>query len=203
MEFPLPSLDHSGECLVGDLIAFRGRGLLAAGIQLATGSLPGFGLSHVAVVVQAGQGLPPLIAESTSLSRTACLWTGKRTLGVQVHSLVHRMLHYHGKIWHYPTRGVWPTQGEVKLEAFVRSTLGTAYDPAGAFHCRSTPLNWLRRKLLGSRENRTSLFCSEFVAAAWQAAGVWDPPNISEWSPNQLVRTATQTGIVGMPRRIK
>jgi len=194
----------------GDLIGFSDPGPIGFGINLATWGVPGWGLSHVAILAEHPDHNRPLLWESTTLADRPCLIAKKRTRGVQAHYPWQRIAGFDGRVWHYPLKTPlyrdwvpdWP-YGSPALTRYVVDALGTKYDTLGALRSRSTPLGIIRRLLCVHDENLASLFCSEFVAAAWRAAHIWHTGNASKWSPNSLARAAVRRGVVHKPTRIK
>ncbi len=194
----------------GDLIGFSDPGPIGTGINLATWGIPGWGLSHVGIIADHPDYDRPLLFESTTLADSPCLITREKTRGVQAHYLWKRIDAFDGRVWHYPLATPlcqdfvpdWP-YGAPALAAYVVMQLGADYDALGAFRSRGTPLGLLERLLCIHRENLASLFCSEFVAAAWRASKVWNTGNASRWSPNSLARAAVRRGVVRKPVRIK
>jgi hypothetical protein len=203
----------------GDLLGCCGRGLVSAAINLATWGLPGFGLSHVMIVgpsldkaEMAGWDYcdctacllerlqhPPLIWESTTLCDLPCAIHHRACDGVQAHGIAGRLQSYRGRIWHYPlTSPLGPLQLR-HLQCFLFQHKDDPYDAIGAFRARDTLFGILERRLF--RENLHSLYCSEFAAAAWRAAGVWHAPDV-RLNPNRLARLAVAAGIVDYPTEI-
>ena len=185
----------------GDLIGFCDRGPLGVGINLATWGIPGWGLSHVAIV----GGYGPLLFESTTLADAPCAVTGKFTDGVQAHFPNARLARFRGRVWRYPLADQLRCGQRLQLREFCchHTRQRTSYDALGAFRSRSTPLGIVERLFLQSPENLSRLFCSEFVAAALKACGVWNAPNASRWNPNSLVRALSRAGIIEPRRRIR
>ncbi|MFA6245167.1 MAG: hypothetical protein WC655_29760 [Candidatus Hydrogenedentales bacterium] len=189
----------------GDLIGFSAHDLLGAAINVSTLGWPlppvcWRGLTHVAIV-GLDSGCQPVLWESTSLCDLPCLYCGSIHSGVQSHGPWTRIRNYAGSVWHYPLREPLGTFDTVRLRIFSERHHATPYDPLGAAQSRSLCFGWLHRLWLP--ESGHKLFCSEYIAAAWEAATVWDTPNISAWSPNRLARIAVAAGIVLEPRRLK
>jgi hypothetical protein len=212
--------------LPGDLIGFSGYSLESVLINLGTVGIPFYSLSHVAIV-----GPHPLkpeefaLWESTSRCDLPCLLQGEPVSGVQCHTIRERIETYRGKVYHYPLSvfsrarldSAWPWPRvycyhyplsvfsrarlfEGELSEFLHEQVGKGYDAIEAFRSRQTALGWIERRL--TRENHEALFCSELVAAAWKAAGLWYPPDW-RWNPNRLARTALSIGLVRPRRRVR
>jgi len=187
----------------GDLIGFSSFSLAGAAINLGTWGVPFSGLSHVAIIVP-HPDLPRRLAlcESTSQCDEPCLVAGKAVSGVQWHEPASRIAGYRGRAWLYPLRRTLGPKDESRLARFCLSCTGVSYDAIGALRARDLPLGWLERRLGFWRENLHALFCSELCAAALRSAAVWDPPDVSGWSPNRLCRALLDIGVVSPPIRL-
>lgn len=186
---------------IGDLIGFSACTRLGITINLGTWGIPGYGLSHVALVGPHPCHGRPILYESTSIYDQHCILQGRKVDGVQAHEILPRVLDYRrrfGRVWHYPlVRELWPEQREALLKSCIES-LGTPYDNIGAFRANDLPLNTIG-KLLFSHEDLVSMFCSEFCAARHRDARVFACVNASAWSPNSLTRAERRRGILGRP----
>jgi hypothetical protein len=185
--------------LPGDLVGFSGYSLESVLINLGTLGLPFYSLSHVAIVgPHPTDPLDCALWESTSRCDLPCLLQGEPVSGVQCHGISERIGSYHGKVYHYPL-SIWSRMRleQATLGEFLHAQVGKGYDAIEAFRTRATPLGWIERRL--TRENHEALFCSELLAAAWKAAGLWCPRDW-RWNPNRLARTALDIGLV-LPRR--
>lgn len=189
----------------GDLIGFSAGDLLGAAVNASTLGWPfppkcWRGLSHVGVVAMDAAGLP-VIWEATTLCDLPCLFCGAIHSGLQSHGVQVRIKNYRGAVWHYPLRLGLDGIEQQQVTLYARRYHARGYDYLGAAQSRTLCLGWLRRLFV--RQNLDHLFCSEFVAAVWEAAEVWNTPNCSSWSPNRLARIAINVGIVKKPRRLK
>jgi len=186
----------------GDLIGFSSFSIAGAAINLGTWGIPFWDLSHVAIVVP-HPFVPGSLAlcESTSECDEDCLVAGCRVSGVQWHEVGPRVTAYLGRAWLYRLRRQTDKQPQ-RLAVYCNDCGGLSYDAIGAWRARDLPLSWIERRLGWWPENLHALFCSELAAAAWRAAGLWDPPDASAWSPNRLCRTAVDTGLCGRPLRL-
>lgn len=172
----------------GDFIGFTGRDLMSAIINVGTLGVPFWGLSHCGIVVAPLERSTLLaIFESTTLSPGPCLFSRKETSGVQAHRLHWRVSNYPGKVWHYPLSRPLSGLNQQALYDSCMSSLGMGYDFLQAFRSRSLGFGWLE-KLLYGRENLTSVYCSEFIAARYREIDVFRTRNVSKWSPNKLAR---------------
>ena len=185
----------------GDVVGFSGRSWISAGINLATYGLPLWGISHVGIMANSPDG-KLRIFESTSLDGDIpCEITGKVICGTQAHSLDFILQHYQGRAWHYPLyRPLYPTEDE-RLTEFLIDTLGTPYDAMGAFRSAGVGLSWIES--LFHPSNLHTIFCSEWVAAAYAVTGLHATDNVSRWNPNRLCRNLRWHGILCKPRRLK
>jgi len=183
----------------GDIIGFSGDSWLSAGINLVTYGIPFWSLSHVGILGEHDGEL--LLFESTSLSDLPCVIQGKPVWGTQAHRIDECVRAYGGKVWHYPLyRPLYPFENK-RLSAFLLEYLGKDYDAIGAFRAGGIGWSWLESKL--RRQDLTSLFCSEYCAAAHAHVGVFRTDHVSRWSPNRLVRTERRRGILLKPWRLK
>ena len=183
----------------GDIIGFSGNCWLSVGINLASYGIPFWSLSHVGIVGEHKGEL--LLFESTSLSELPCAIQGKPVWGTQAHRLDGCVRAYRGKVWHYPLyRPLYAFESQ-RLSAFLLKYLGKDYDAIGAFRAGGIGWSWLESKL--RRQDLTSLFCSEYCAAAHAHVGVFRTDHVGRWSPNRLVRTERRRGILRRPWRLK
>ena len=189
----------------GDIIGFSSGDPIGWAINLGTLGWPFWppcwrGLTHVAVVVECTKAHASLW-ESTTLCDLPCSHCGQVHNGLQCHDIPRRLESYRGSVWHYPLRVALSHSATHRLRVFAIQHHHIGYDSLGTIGSRSLCFGWLLRNFM--RESLSSLFCSEFVAADWEAANVWDTPNVSTWNPNRLVRVATQVGLVKRARRLK
>ena len=185
----------------GDIVGFSGRSWLSAGINIATYGIPLWGLSHVGILANTPDGRL-LIFESTSLDGDIpCEITGKAICGTQAHALDFILNRYHGAAWHYPLyRPLYANEDE-RLTEFLIETVGVPYDAMGAFRSAGVGLSWIES--LFREQSLTSIFCSEWVAAAYAVTGLHPTDNVSRWNPNRLCRHLRGHDILCKPRRLK
>lgn len=189
----------------GDLLGFSHCSRYGVLINLVTLGVPFYGLSHVSVLAKAPLSRPwpsALSWESTSLCRRPCWMTGLYIDGVQAQRLRARVREYRGHVWHYPLKTPLSRLESVTLTNYCESQLATAYDTVGAMRSRFLGLGWLRRRLC-SHEDLTSLFCSEFCAAAYREVGRFETPDASGWHPNGLARALVRRQVCTKPRRLR
>jgi len=74
-----------------------------------------------------------LVFESTTINTFPCEITGKCISGSQAHPLEHYILHYHGKVWHYPLYRSLFDHEHIRLTRFLHNIIGLSYDNIGAF----------------------------------------------------------------------
>jgi hypothetical protein len=187
------------------LIGFSSGDLLGIAINVSTlgwpfGPVCRRGLTHVGIVA-ADAADRPALWEATTLCDFSCLYCGRIHDGLQSHGPMTRIKNYRGAVWHYPLRLPLDDIEKKQLFRYAEKFHGQSYDYEGAAQSRSLCLGWLFRR--SRRENLSSLFCSEFAAAAWEAAEVWDTPNVSAWNPNRLAKVAVAVGLVGEPGRLR
>jgi hypothetical protein len=184
----------------GDIIGFSGRSWISAGINIATYGLPLFGISHVGIMANASDGRL-LIFESTSLENLPCEIAHENFTGTQAHLLDDILRVYDGKAWHYPLyRSLYPNEDE-RLTEFLTGTIHVPYDEMGAFRSAGVGLSWIES--LFHPSNLHTIFCSEWVAAAYAVTGLHPTDNVSRWNPNRLCRNLRWHEILCRPRRLK
>lgn len=185
----------------GDIIGFSGRSWISVAVNIATYGIPLIGVSHVGIVATSPDGKLRLF-ESTSLDGDIpCEITGKVICGTQAHGLEFILHHYKGRAYHYPLyRALYP-QEDTRLTEFLLSTIGTPYDALGAIRSAGVGLSWIESLL--HRQCLASIFCSEWVAAAYAVTGLHATDNASRWNPNRLTRHLRWHGILCKPRRLK
>lgn len=189
----------------GDVIGFSANDPLGAAINVSTLGWPFSpacwkGLTHIGIV-SVGSNDQFVLWEATTLCDLPCLSCGREHSGLQAHGIQARVESYQGAVWHYPLRLLLGTIEQRQVALFAKKHHARTYDYLGAAQSRSLCLGWVRRSYM--RESLSSLFCSEFVAGALDAAEVWDTPNASAWNPNRLARTLVAVGITKQPRRLK
>jgi len=149
---------------IGDVLAFSGCGLVSKIISWKTRSP----VTHVGVVLRNAQGRVKII-ESTTL-------TGKR--GVQTALLSERLKSYKGEVWWLRLRRDLRLKLDTrKMYEWLLQQNGKPYPYWEA--CASALLWW-------NREDFKALFCSELVAGALEAGGIWSG-NASEMTPADVV----------------
>lgn len=180
----------------GDLLGFSHRGALGYGINLASRGVPGWGLSHVAMVGKHPTENRLALFESTMSAPSPCVLAGHQVSGVQCQEINGRIKRYDGRVWHYPL--IEPL-GQVRSAVVTRwwtDRLGHAYDTAGAIQSRKA---WYFRQA-----DLTSLFCSEACVAVLQEIGIIldGRRNASQWTPNATGRALVSQRLTYKPRRL-
>jgi hypothetical protein len=191
---------------IGDIVGYSGDGCLSDLINVATYGIPRWGISHVGIVGEytfSGTTKPELLLfESTqSTSDLPCAISGKPFAGSQAFRIAPRVSEYKGKVWHYPLCRPLYFFEKSRLNSYLLKTLHTPYDEMGAFRSAGIGLSWIES--LFREQNLTSIFCSEWVAAAHVAIGLFRSDNVSRWNPNRFVRTERQEHILRKRRRLK
>jgi len=207
----------------GDIVAFSGRGRTSLTIQLATCSsvshvgcvaaVPAWQLRDLAgcrVVDVAAEQLAtwdeaPLLFESTTLSDLPCAITGKLIQGVQAHRPGDRVQSYLGSIWRYRLTDAWretflALDGPRRLTGHLLARIGTQYDGRGAILAGTRVVkHWWA----WSKADRSSLFCSEYLASVLQHVGLFPISNASQITPAGLIRTLVAAEVYGPPVLVK
>jgi len=188
------------EIKAGDIIGFSGRSWLSAAINIATYGIPLWGISHVGIMANVADGRL-LIFESTSLEDLPCEISHENFTGTQAHKLEDILRAYKGKAYLYPLyRPLYPNEDE-RLTEFLMETIHVPYDAMGAFRSAGVGLSWIES--LFREQSLTSIFCSEWCAAAYAVVGLHATDHVSRWSPNRLCRHLRRHGILCKPKRLK
>ena len=166
-----------GELRTGDVILFDGRSLVSRLIQLATLSA----WSHIGFVMRVPGADLIMLLESTLLSSTKDIDSGKIMAGVGLVSLSDRLAAHEGRAC---LRQIQQCSEEDRLAvalAWREETRGRAYQRIGAGEL-------LRAAYDGpfgaNKEDLSTVFCSELVAEYHQRLGVLpaEPPS-NEYTP--------------------
>ena len=184
----------------GDVIGFSGNSWVSSLVNLGTCGLPRWGISHVGIMAHAADGRL-LLFESTTLEAMPCEISGKCFNGTQAHTLAKMLATYDGKVWHYPLYRPLYDNEDKRLTEFLMSTIHTPYDAMGAFRSGGIGLSWIESCL--RETDLHMIFCSEWVAAAESAIGVFHTDNAGRWNPNRLCRYLRQNELVLKPRRLR
>lgn len=149
----------------GDVLLFSGKGFASAGIK----RILGCAWSHVGLVVRIAGSGGPLLLESTPCRHLVDAITGRATGGVRLVCLSERLASFDGAIAvRRLDRALAPAQIE-RLMGVLRQLHGRPYER-----------RWLELVLSvsdrveRSRENLSSLFCSELIAEILQGIGLLD-----------------------------
>jgi hypothetical protein len=184
----------------GDVIGFSGKTGLSSFINVVTGGIPFYGVSHVGIMANDDCGRL-LLFESTTMDPLPCVITGEPFNGTQAHVLDDVVRDYGGKVYHYPLyRPLYPTENE-RLTIFLMETIHIPYDELGAMRSAGVGLSYVES--LFRPQDLNKIFCSEWLAAALAVIGVFPSSNASRWNPNHLLRHLRWNGVVCKPRRIK
>jgi hypothetical protein len=195
------TLGKPAEAKPGDLIGFAGSHWISDLICLGTYGIPRWSISHVGIMGEAKDG-GLLLFESTSLiDGLPCAIAGVPFHGTQAHELVARRDNYRGKVWHYPLYRPLYEYERQRLTEFLMATIHVPYDEMGAFRSGGVGLSWIESLL--HEQSLTSIFCSEWCAAAHAYIGVHATDNVSRWNPTRLIRHERRREILLKPRRLK
>jgi len=151
----------------GDLVLFAGKSGTAESIKWVTLSR----WSHVGMVLRLPQYEYPCLWEATTDATIACLESGQCRPGVQLVPLAARLQEHDGDV---ACRVLNPELDVPSLErlALVRQKLrGRAYE-SNVFELMGAAYDGPFGE---QTENLAELFCSELVAAAYQALGLIRP----------------------------
>lgn len=184
---------------VGDIIGFSGYHLSSAFINLVTYGIPFWSLSHVGIIGEYDGQL--LLFESDAAESDPCVIQGKPFSGTQAKHLDTKLRNYSGRAWHYPLYRSLYEDERSRLNHFLLGHIGIPYDKIGAFRAGGIGWSWVESQLRPA--DLSSLFCSEYCAAAHAHTGLLRTSHVSRWSPNYLVRHERRRGMLMKPRRLQ
>lgn len=183
----------------GDVIGFSGHYWTSWAINCGSYGIPGWSISHVAIV-----GHHPdhdnLVYQSCYEPPGPCAIQKKLVRGTQAQPL-ESILDYKGKVWLYRLRIPLRLYETDMLSCYLNGTLGRPYDRVGAWQAGGQLISRLFGWLIP--EHTASLFCSEWVAAAYAHIERFDTDSVSRWSPNAFLRECRRRAIHLKPMRIK
>jgi hypothetical protein len=169
-------------------------------INIGTYALPRWGLSHVGILCpHPDHGL--LLYESTTFNEKKCVITGKIFSGTQAQYPRDKVFTYDGRVWLYSLKKPLDQIELLKLQVFLNGTIGTPYDMVGAFRSGGEGFRYLESKM--HTESLSSIFCSEWCAAAMREIGRFPTEDASKWNPNALCRELLRSVRVISPVRVK
>lgn len=183
----------------GDIIGFSGRSLRSDTINLLTGGIPRWGISHVGIVGRCISGELYLFeaAEASNMCKVRKVWG----TGFQAHRIEFVLDNCDSRVWHYPLYRRLYAHELMRLTTYLDGILGTPYDKPGAISSGGWLYSWINA--LAKGQDLWELFCSEAAAAAESRIGIFPTTNASRWNPNKLVRTMRRAGLLCKPKRIK
>lgn len=188
------------ELKAGDIIGFSGRSGWSALINLCTGGIPLWSLSHVGIMAHSRDGRL-LLWESTDDSDLECDVSKKKVAGVQAHEIGKLIDAYNGRMWVYRLYRPLFRHENQRLTEFLHNHIGKNYDECGAIRAGGYIFSLVQSLL--HNEDFASFFCSELAAAPLSQLGIFPTINASRWSPNKLMRAMRRRGLVYSPERIK
>lgn len=183
----------------GSIVGFSGKGAAADIINIMTGGIPRWGLSHVGILAE-NQDYGLLLYESTTFNKTPCVLRKQLFHGTQAQYLT-KIIDYDGRVWLYSPRVPLRPWESANLTAYLNSTIGIGYDMIGALRSGGNGFNWLESKL--HPQNLASIFCSEWCAAAYNAFERFDTDDLSRWNPNKLIREMNHRALLLPGVRVK
>jgi hypothetical protein len=137
-----------------------------------------------------------LLFESTTLAMHVCEITGHAVKGVQAHEPEGRIATYDGTVRLFRLREEWwhalKREDEDRLAEKLLSRIGHKYDGRGAI---LSGTNVVKHWFPYRRFDRSSLFCSEYLAETLQHLNnIFPATNASKWTPKSLVNWLCDTG---------
>lgn len=169
----------------GDVIAFGGKSTFSEVIKIATWSH----ISHVSTILQTKVAINDgtnryfnQVIESTSLNNFN---------GVSISRLSERIDNYDGDIWWLPLRRDLRENAEAHIKfydfLFDKALRRVEYDMPQAIKSALDLLDSIKGPAY-NREDFSKFFCSELIAAGFEAAGIVSTVNASEVTPIDLCR---------------
>lgn len=168
----------------GDIIGFSGNHWHSDTINLLTYGIPRQSLSHVGVIARGNK-----------------LHEAKSTVGVVAGDAREVIETYNGKVWVYPLyRSLFPHESR-RLREELESAGNSPYDMVGAI--RAGGILFALMESLFWKQDFSSYFCSELVAAKLSRIGIFPTTNASRWNPNKLIRRLRKKHIIHRSIRLK
>lgn len=183
----------------GDVIGFSGASLVSDVVNLCTYGIPRWSISHVGIIAVCAR--KKLLFEANENTGLLCEIMKDDKAGVQAHKINEVIGKYNGKIWVYPLYRSLYSHEKKRLTDKLVNDIWAEYDTLGAI--RSAGVVFSSIESLFRKEDFSSLFCSELVAASLSDIGIWSTANASRWNPNHLVRELRREDVVHKPVRLK
>ena len=192
----------------GDIFCCWSKDAISALISVVTCSLLApaglrVGPSHVAIACPLKESNDPNVwFESTSLCQRPCLVRGRRVSGCQVHPIADRAADYlrsGGAVEVYRLTPINVLTHEAALDLardlrwFVDAEF--EYDAASAVFSGTRILKSIDFVLPFWRARRSSVFCSQMIAAELQAEGLMNRDQPQRYSPGRLMRQLVRQGV--------
>lgn len=185
-----------------DIAACYGTDLTSKVIRYGTASVFGpkrlkVGPSHVAVLTRHEGHMK--WAESTTMCKHRCEYSGKHVSGAQLHTPAHRIKDYVDGGGRVEIYRLTPIDSLSQQEAKLADSLlidhfiapGIQYDTGGAILSGTRVLKFSR---LFPGADLNHLFCSEMVAAVLQRLGRMNRDNPTKYNPACLLRALVRQG---------
>ena len=183
----------------GDVIGFSGNHWRSAIINLLTGGIPLWSLSHVGIIGNYRNEM--LVFESSEYQDSPDRIFGLKIKGVQTHCPEDIIESYNGKVWLYSLyRNLYLNEAR-RLNLTLLDSVGKLYDNEDVW--RSGGILFSLLQAIFHKQDLRKFFCSEFVAYELSNIGIFPTCNAGRWSPNHLIRTLIKNGIVHRPVRLK
>ena len=165
----------------GDIVLFAGSNWISRLIKFGTRGR----WSHIGMVIKIPDYNIVLLWESTTLSKTKDIISGKARKGVQLVPLRDRLSTYRGEVAVRCLTGPINIEDLCKLHTMRNEVRGRPYEQS-----KLQLLLAASKRFCGFGEDLSSLFCSELVAEAYQRMGLLreDIPSNS-YDPNSFAET--------------
>ena len=158
--------DIRGQLKTGDVLLFSGTGLISSLVQWWTGSK----WSHVALVVKSEDIDAVFCFESTTISSVLDITTGSKARGVQLTPLSSRIKSVKGEVYiKRLEKELFPEQKKAFFKLMINFR-GRGYE--------SDKMQLLRGGA-NTKEDLSTIFCSELVAATLKGCGLLDESRAS------------------------
>jgi hypothetical protein len=133
-----------------------------------------------------------LCFESTTFVAQPCAITGQRAFhGVQAHDVSARIRSYKGEVGRLRLKAPLSPEEAQAFTLALLAYIGTPYDGKDVWKAGT---RLLKRSRLLFPADRSSLFCSEYVADCLNQVRLLKTANPGRWSPAEIYRWAMSTG---------
>ncbi len=132
-----------------------------------------------------------LTIESTMLNKQPCVFTGRKTQGVQAHSLHESVRGYKGRVWIAPLADAvrLNREDEMTLVLSCLESLGKPYDTTGAAVAGSIFWKYIAFATPGLQ------YCAEYWQQRLATVGLMTREGVARSTPKSVIRTQRRQGV--------